>query len=107
MTLDELRSQVKPEFQPWVDKYGPALLAMSAAELQAWIEYAMRRDVDAAYKALLAKMPSGDLLAEWSNLNADWSAANATNAQQVALALEATALALRILLGIAVTMVGL
>jgi hypothetical protein len=107
MTLDELKSRVKPEFQPWVDKYGAALLAMSATELQAWIEYAMRRDVDAAYKALLAKMPSGDLLAEWSNLNADWSAANAVNAQQVALAREATALALRILLAVAVAAVGL
>ena len=107
MTIDELRSKVPPSMAPWVDEYGPAIVAMTAAEMAAWLDRLVKGDVFAAYKAILAKMPNAELLAEWNTVNADWQAANDRNAERLKLRDAAVSALLRVLLGLALVSVGL
>jgi len=106
VTLDELKAQLPPSLIPWAEAYGPALLLMTAQEIKDWIELLIRGDVLAAYKALLEKMPSGDLLAEWTEINAGWPSANESNVARMSLQRSAAAAALRILLMVALAAAG-
>ena len=107
MTIDELKDKVPPELKPWVADYGPALLAMTGEEIKSWLDLLVRGRVDEAYQAVLAKMPNGDLLAEWTTVTAEWKAANAENAARMSVQKQAMATLMKILLSIALVAVGL
>lgn len=107
MTLEELKLKLGPDLLPWAEKYGPTILTMGAADLMAFIELALKGDQAAAYAAVLAKMPAGDLLAEWDNAHADWGAANKANALRIATQKEALAAVVSILLKIVTAALGL
>jgi len=107
MTLDELRAKVPAQWQPVVDQYGPAFIAMTSAEIWAWIELALKGDAYATYKAVLEKLPASDLAAEWENLNAAWKEANTANAASMEWQRSAMAAILKVLVTIAASMVVL
>ncbi|KPK82786.1 MAG: hypothetical protein AMJ81_09245 [Phycisphaerae bacterium SM23_33] len=107
MTLDELLEKVPEKWRPVAAEYGPALLAMTAEELWAWIHLLLNGKEDQAYQALLAKLDNPDLLAEWTRLNDCWQAANQANAERVALQKKALFALLQVLLTVALATVGL
>ncbi len=107
MTIDELKAKVPEKLQPWVDEYGPALLAMTGDEFKAWLNRLIVGDIEAAYRSLLAKMDNSALLNEWDSLNADWTEANARNAERIALQKSALTALMRILLAVALAAAGL
>jgi hypothetical protein len=106
LTLDGLLAKTPDILKPVVEKYGASLAAMTAAEFLAWIELMLAGDVDAAWRALLAKMPNAALLQAWDDKNAEWDAANEKNVRRVALQKEATLFILKILLGAALSGLG-
>ena len=83
-TLDELKAllpaKMKDQFGPLIDQYGPKILAMTQAEMWAWINLLLSGDKNAAYQALVAGATDDELLGAWSNLNDEWIVANATSA---------------------------
>ena len=107
MTLDELKSKLPSALQPWVDQYGPVVLAWSAAELKAWIESLVAGDVAAAYAKVLGGLSDRTLMDEWVKISADWRRANADNAARIALQKAAAVELLKIVLAIALASVGL
>ena len=107
MTLDELLQKVPEAWRPVVAEYGPALLTMSAEELWAWIRLLLAGREDQAYRVILERMDSDDLLAEWDKLSQRWQDANQRNAERVALQKEALLAVLRVLLSAAAALVGL
>ena len=107
ITLEGLLAKTPDLLKPVVQKYGPSLVAMTAQEFCEWLEMMLKGDVDAAWRALLAKMPNADLLQAWQDENAKWDAANAKNAARVALQKEATLAVLKVLLAGALAWVGL
>lgn len=107
MTLDELKSQVPSEWQPVVEQFGPAFLKMTANELWAWIMLAAKGDAEAAYRAVLAKLPNADLVAQWGDLSAAWKTANDANAERIQWQRDAAQAVLKVLVGIALAAVGL
>ena len=107
MTLDELIEKVPAQFRPVAARYGPALLKMSADELWAWIELLIRGDATAAYRAVLSRMDGDDLVGEWDRLGAQWAETNADNAARLAIQRAAVLATLRVLLTVALAMVGL
>jgi len=107
MTLEELQGKVPESFRPWVAAYGPAILAMTAEELKAWIDLLIQGDVFAAYEKLLTGMENAAVLADWATLKADWQAANITNADRLELQRSAVVAVLKIGLAVALAAVGL
>ncbi len=107
MTIDELIQKVPERFRPVAAMYGPALLTMSVDELWAWIELLIRGDATAAYRAVLSRMEGDDLVGEWDRLGQQWAEANAENAARLAIQRAAVLATLRVLLTVALAMVGL
>ena len=107
MTTDELKAKVPEKLRPWVDSYGPALLAMSGEELKAWLDRLVRGDLEAAYTSILARMENSELMDEWTGLESQWKSANETNAQKLDLQRSALAALMKVLLAIALAGVGL
>ena len=107
MTLDELQAKLPAQFQPWAVQFGPAILAMTAEELKAWIDLLIRGDVLGAYEKLLTGMATPELLADWHIVTADWQAANVKNADRIDLQKSAMIGVVKIALAIALASVGL
>ncbi len=107
MTIDELKSKLPAELQPWADEYGPALITMGAEGVKAFIDRLIKGDIEGAYKAILEKMDNASLLDEWTTLNAAWQSENVRNAARLEVQRNALAVLLRILLAIALAGVGL
>jgi len=107
MTLDELVAKVPEKFRPIAIQYGPALVAMAEADIVAWIDMVARGKTEAAYEALLAKLPNQGLLQEWQNLNQEWADANAEESRRRQVVREAGAAILKVLLAMALASVGL
>ncbi|KKM65419.1 hypothetical protein LCGC14_1491420 [marine sediment metagenome] len=107
MTLQELIAKVPEPWRPIVAEYGPALLAMSAEELWAWVRLLAEGKDDQAYRAVLARLDDAELLAEWDRLAEQWHEANRRNAARADLSRRAAQAVLRVLLTAALTMVGL
>ena len=107
MTLDELIAKVPEQWRPVAAQYGPALLAMSAEDLWAWIDLLVKGYSDEAYRMLLEKLGSPEVIDEWVTLSADWQTANAANAARVDLQRKAILAILQVLLAAALAMVGL
>ena len=106
MTLEELTAKVPEPWRPVVARYGPALLAMSAEELWAWVELLLAGRDDQAYRAVLARMEGADLLAEWDRLAGQWQSANEANARRRDTQARAVTAVLHVLLTAALSMVG-
>lgn len=107
MTLEELQSKLPKEWRPIVAQYGPAFVAMTTEQAWEWLQVAARGDIYAAHRAILAKLPNGDLLAEWDRQSAEWSAANERNAARMAWQRDAMGAVMRVLVASALAMVGL
>ena len=107
MNLIELKNKLPEPFHPWADTYGTAFLSMTSGEVKAWIETLIRGDTDTAYKTVLARMETNELLNEWNKTNAAWHAANETNFQRLELQQAATAVALKAMLTVALSAVCL
>ena len=107
MNVNELKEQLPERLRPWVEDYGPAILAMSAEELKIWIERLINGDIEAAYADILSKMDDQTVANEWVKLNADWQRANVRNAERLSLQRNALSVLLKILLAIALAGVGL
>jgi len=107
VTLDGLLAKTPDLLKPVVQKYGPSLVAMTAQEFCDWLEMMVAGDVDAAWRALLAKMPNAALLDAWTTKAAEWDAANERNAARVALQKEAMLAVLKVLLAASFAWVGL
>jgi len=107
MTLDELKAKLPVQLQPWVDQYGPVFLAMSGAELKAWVERVLMGDMEAAYRDVVSKLDNAGLLSAWDTVNAAWKEANVANAAKIAVQKEALVTIVRIMLAIALAAVGL
>lgn len=105
--LARVGEQVPEAIRPWLAHYGPALARMSWAQLRDWIELVIAgRDAE-AWAAVLERMDDDELPAQWAAMEAEWSAANQRQSQRRALSLEAVRAALRVLLTIAMAMIGL
>jgi len=107
MTLDELLDKTPQELRPIVQKYGPALAAMTAEEFCDWLEMLILGRDDEAWRALLEKADNPGLLEAWNATAANWDAANAANASRLELQKEAVLAVLKVLLAGALAWVGL
>jgi len=107
LTLDEVLQKIPKPWQPVAAQYGPALAAMTADEIWAWINLLAMGDTKAAYQTLVSRLNNADLLAQWDTLQQAWSQANAENAAKLALQREAGLAVLKVALGMALVMVGL
>jgi len=107
MKLDELLEKTPEQLQPIVQKYGPALAAMTAEEFCQWLELLILGRDDEAWLSLLAKADNAGLLEAWKTTADNWSSANAANAGRMSLQKEATLAVLKVLLTGALAMVGL
>lgn len=94
-------------FTPLIQQYAPALVAMTSAEIVAWVQLAAKGDPFAAQQALLAKLSNADLVSQWTVIGEQWKTANAANAQAVAFQRNAVAGIVNGLVQIALAMVGL
>jgi len=107
MTIEELKGKVPEAFAPWVDAYGPSLLAMSKKELMDWIHLLLAGQTYDAYKKLTESMTMEELIVEADILIGDWEAANLANAERMELQKAAATGILKIILTIALATVGL
>jgi len=107
LTIDKLLAATPEMFKPLVIQYGPGLIAMTAEEFSAWINLLIMGRNQEAWRALLAKLPNADLMAQWDNVNARWEAADGRNADRINLQKEAVLATLKVLLMAALSMVGL
>lgn len=107
MTIDELLKQVPDEWQPVVIEYGPIMLKWSHEELWAWIELIIRGDTQMAYRKLLMETDNNGILAAWDDVNAEWEAANRKNERKMELQRDAAMAVMKVVLGIALALVGL
>ena len=92
---------------PVIAQYGPAFVAMTAADVWAWIELATRGDPYESYSAIVRRLPNQELADEWASINAKMQSANIQNAQNVDWQSEAIAGFLKGLVMIATSMVCL
>ena len=104
--LEDLLAKTPEMFKPLVMQYGPALVAMTDQRCCEWMVLATEGNDAQAWRAVLAKMPNADLIAEWDKINAKWDEANAKNADRVALQKSAVLAVLKVLLGVALMAVG-
>jgi len=105
--LDGLLEKTPDLLKPVVAKYGPGLVAMTAQEFCDWLDLMINGEVDAAWTALLAKMPNAALLDAWNKKAEEWQAANEKNAARLALQREAMLAVLKVLLAASLAWVGL
>jgi hypothetical protein len=107
MTIEELLDKIPPEFKGIAEEYGPTLLAWTTEEIMSWIVLVSKGDVDTAYRHILAGLENHELLDEWEKLDSTWAAVNEANAKRLELQKAAILAILKVLLSIAITMVGL
>ena len=108
MTLDVLKARVPEALRPWVDEYGPALLAMIAdGTIKPWIDKLCRGKTIDAYRDVLAHMDNAAHLDDFNNLDNGWVKSNEKNIRMIQLQESAITGLLEILLVIAFAAVGL
>jgi len=107
MTLDELKAKLPPALTGWAETYGPTLLAMTAAEVQSFIQLLAAGDTAAAYKQVISRMGNAQLLAEATAVTGEWTALNQANADAIALQKRAAMAICSVLLTILLAAVGL
>ena len=88
--LQSLISAVPTQFQPWVSQYGPALLNLTAQQINEALELLIQGDTDTPYRAALKGMTCAEVLNEAaSTLTATDIPATNQNAANVAMEREA------------------
>ncbi|MCL2645445.1 MAG: hypothetical protein FWD61_00400 [Phycisphaerales bacterium] len=90
---------------PVIAQYGPAFVAMTAADIWAWIELATRGDPYESYAAIVRRLPNQELANEWAAINQKMQTANVQNAAAVAWQRDAIGALLKALVAIAATLV--
>ena len=110
MTLDDLKAKLGPDLSKQyallLAEYGPTLLAMTQAEVLAFLERLFVGDYLAAYAELLVKKSASDpwLLDEAAKLTAKWKAAADRNAAEWNLARD---IAFKVMQGVALILLAL
>jgi len=107
MTLQELMDKVPAEARPLVTQYGPALIAMTADQLQAWLRLVFLGKTIDAYAMVLKATPDAGIDAELDQSIANWKEDNAANAKQKAMAQEIAIAVCKGLLTVVLALVGL
>ncbi len=107
MNAQELLEKVPDPLRPAVAKYAPALAAMSAEEIWAWIELLVEGRTREAMDSLAARLGDDELLGAMHANEQAWLAANKENASRLALQREASLAVLKALLTAALALVGL
>jgi cytochrome c553 len=107
MNAQELLEKVPEPLRPAVAKYAPALAAMSAEEIWAWIELLVKGRTREAMDSLAARLADDELLDAMHANEQAWLAANRENASRLALQREASLAVLKALLTAALALVGL
>ena len=107
MELQELLKKIPPELRPVAVQYGPALLEMTADEVWAWIELLIAGNTAEAFQVVIDRLTVTDRLAMMSENIAGWNTLNAANAARERLQRDAALAVLKVLLTIALAMVGL
>ena len=90
---------------PVIAQYGPAFVAMSAADVWAWIELATKGDPYVSYAAIVRRLPNQELANEWAAINQKMQSANIQNAATVAWQRDAIGALLKALVAIAASLV--
>ena len=106
MKLDELLGKLPEELRPVVAKYGPALIKMSTEELWSWVDLLIAGKTAEAWTVVMQRMDNADIMAVGVSLGEKWDGANVKNAAAVALQKEAALAVLRVLLTVALALVG-
>jgi len=107
MNLQDLIDKTPAEFKPIVAEYGPALIAMSAAEFAAWVDLLIRGNPFAAWEAVCAKLDQPALLAAWQDMGDKWDAGDIGNADRMDLQRSAALGVMKVLLAVALAAVGI
>ena len=105
--LEKLLGKVPEGLRPVVVQYGPALLAMSAEEVWAWVQMLVEGKTAEAYANVINTLSPSDKLEMMAADLAKWDTLNVANAAKVGLQREAAMAVLKALLTIALAMVGL
>ena len=105
--LEELLGKVPEGLRPIAVQYGPALLAMTADEVWAWIELLIQGKTAEAYADVIDRLSPSEKLDMMAADLAKWEELNVANAAKVGLQKEAAMAVLKALLTIALAMVGL
>ena len=87
--LDALIAKLPDELRPLAIKYGPVVMAWSAAQAWAWVELLAAGDWQTAYRTLVEGLPDVRLAEEWAAVNADLAGANIRAAASAAFFREA------------------
>ena len=98
LPAEAILDRIPPVLRPFAAAYVPVLLAMTQAELTAWIQYAVYGHADQAWSALVAGLGQDTVADAWSRINARWAAANTRNAGDVETGRQAIAALVNILL---------
>ena len=67
--IQELVAKLPLELQPYAQHYVELLLQFQTSEIAALLDLAVGGDINLAYQMLVAKMSTGELLAEMDRLN--------------------------------------
>ena len=105
--LAELIEKLPAPLRPAAAKYGSLLLQMSYDEVWNWIALLIAGKTEEAWNALYANMAAGDMEAAGLGLIQQWQEANVANAAKLELQREAAMAVLRVMLSLALAMVGL
>ena len=84
MTIEEIISKLPEEFRPLARRYTTLLINMGFEELQGWIGIVISGDYLQAYRSLVAKMSTDEIVAEQNKANEILKALNKENAVLVA-----------------------
>ena len=106
MTLDELKAEVPVQFQPWVAEYGPVFLAWTAQDIKDWLDLLLKGDTYAATLRIYNAMENQQAVDQWAALHGEWAQANAQNAARLDVIKAASAALLKVLLTIALAVLG-
>ena len=107
MTLNELLDKTPDQFKPVVQRYGPALVVMTAEQFCEWLELLLLGKTYDAMAAIYERLPNADLFAAWQANAADWDAANLAQAARLQLQRDAAMAVLKVLLAVSLAAVGL
>ena len=84
LTLEQLLAKLPDALKPLGQQYGPAILKMAQADIQAWLSYVFVGKYMEAYTLFLKASGADALLTEWDTVHAEWEKANAANADRIA-----------------------
>ncbi len=107
MTIDELKAKLPPAMQDAATQYGPAILKMTAADTQSWLNYVFVGKYTEAYALYLKNAGEADLLAEFDKSHAEWTSLNEANADRIALQKKIAQAFASIMLTVLLAAVGL